>query len=146
MSYKKTISRAIIFASVTAGLQCHSDNVVASRIWTARIVGTVRDQSGTPIANASVVILPLLVDDSGDLKYDRCSGSRGTQSTTHSATNGRFEASFSGEGHPSLVCLLAQASAAVPGGVATGTTEADSVLLGPTGVDSVDVSVVVRKP
>jgi hypothetical protein len=104
----------------------------------------VLDSAGNRIPGANVTMRAVwLSEGSGTL--GRCSGSPLSPWSTQADLNGDYSIAVHGGPFPLDVCLIVDATVLSSGVQLSGSTEVDSVRLGPTGLFDLQVLVKVRR-
>lgn len=135
----------LTLAAVAVVFGCETQSLLPPpQTWSAEIVGTVRSTAGKPVRNANVVVRSLFIDDVGDAQLGRCSGSTALPLAAQTDAAGRFATTWHGAVDPAFVCMRVHSTGMVDGKLMSGIAELDSVTLGPTGLDSLHVNVVVQ--
>lgn len=137
----------LTLAAIAVITACESQSLLPPpATWTAQIAGTVRSPTGEPVGKADVVLSALFIDAVGKAKMGGCSGSTALPLEGKTDSLGRFSLTWHGAVDPAFICMRVQGTGVMNGKSVSGTAEMDSVTLGPTGVDSLHVSVVVEPP
>ena len=141
------MKRCFILLGVSLGVwlaACNDRPTGPARTWTATLTGVVLDSAGNRIPSASVTMRGVwLIGGSSDT-VGRCSGSSLSELTTQADLNGDYSIAVHGGPFPLDVCLVVDATVLWRGVQLTGSTEVDSVRLGPTGLFDLQVLVKVK--
>jgi hypothetical protein len=125
---------------VTAG--CGTTPTVGDRNWNAKVVGVILDADNRPVAGANVRLETIVLEGNPLAMRGQCAGEAGSQTLSgRSGSDGRYSIDIRGADIPLFACLFVEANATISARPVSGVTEVDSVLLGPTGLDSLQVTV-----
>lgn len=134
----------IVFAGINLARCSSGSTGLPSRLWTARLTGRAVNSAGANVSGASVVVTPVFLDGSSRARVGRCTGGGGAELTGLSDGNGRFEFTWNGAVIPAFVCLVFSGTAGAGSTALSGLVELDSITLGPGGLDSVEVRLVLK--
>lgn len=133
--------------AVCAALGCQSSSTdVTLRSFAVAVNGVVNSAAGSAVPNANVQVHVLDISGNGTEKRGRCTGASvaSLTRTGQAGNDGRFSLTLAGNGLPFLACAFVDATGTVGGASVSGVAEADSIVIGPTGINSLSVVISTR--
>ena len=137
-------SQILVACLIADMLGCSNSIGGPNRAWSAHFTGRVQVVDGTIVPQAKVTVQGINLDGSTGVSRGKCTGGVVFPVVGQTSSDGRYDVAVLGGGPPIFACMFVDVTAMVGGKPVSGTTEIDSVLIGPTGLAAVPVDVTVR--
>jgi hypothetical protein len=139
-------ARLTLFVVMSA-VACRDDGpTLPSRVWTAKIHGTVTDSQGNRVPNADVTLRSLSIRSAGfgADTLGTCVGDLLTPQMLRADARGDYSYTWQGAAIPAFVCIAVDAVGTRGEVRLSGTTHVDSITLHPLAIDDLQILVKVR--
>lgn len=140
----RQFSQIVFIGVLCSAYGCRGSASGPDRAWSAHFTGRVQVVDGTAVPQSQVTVQGIALDGSTTVSRGKCTGSMVYPVAGQTDNDGRFDLVLQGGGPPILACMFVDATATVGGKSLSGTTEIDSALVGPTGLASVPVDVIIH--
>lgn len=137
-------SQILVTGAIASIFGCNSSIGGPNRAWSAHFTGRVQVVDGALVPQAKVTVQGINLDGSTTVSRGKCTGGVVFPVAGQTGSDGRYDVAVLGGGPPIFACMFVDVTAMVGGKAVSGTTEIDSVLVGPTGLATVPVDVTVR--
>jgi len=134
----------IVIGVICSVFACSGSTSGPNRAWSTHFIGRVQVVDGTMVPQAKVTVQGIDLDGSTAVSRGKCTGGVVYPVGGQTGNDGRYDLALQGGGPPIFACMFVDVTAIVAGKTLSGTTEIDSVLIGPSGLGSVPLDVTIR--